>query len=89
MKYDTENFSKICRENSSSLKSDKNTKNTLHEDMCTFMSNFFFRMRNISDKCCRENHNTHFIFSFFAENRADYVTIWKNMVVSDRPQISI
>ena len=22
-----------------------------------------FRMRNVSDKCCRENQNTHFVFN--------------------------
>ena len=37
-----------------------------HEDLCTFviMSGVFvFRMRNVSDKSCRENKNTHFICS--------------------------
>jgi hypothetical protein len=39
------------------------------------------RMRNVSDKSCRENQNTYFIFNnFFPENRAVYVTMWKNMV---------
>ena len=33
------------------------------------------RMRNVSDKSCRENQNTHFVFSnFFFENRAVYQT---------------
>jgi hypothetical protein len=57
---------------------------------CAHLCRFFFRMRNISDKCCNKNHNTHFIFMvFFPENRADYVIMWKNMVVSDWPQIPI
>ena len=38
------------------------------------------RMRNVSDKSCREKQNTHFVFSncfFFFENRAVYEIIWK------------
>jgi len=38
--------------------------NTLHEDVCTFMiisSSLLLRMRNVSDKSCRENRNTHFM----------------------------
>jgi len=35
-------------------------------------------MRNVSDKICRENRNTHFVFSnFFSENRGVYEIIWK------------
>jgi len=45
-------------------------------------------MRNVSDKSCTENQNTHFVFSnFFSENRAVYEIMWKNMVEPDRPQI--
>jgi len=36
----------------------------LHEDQCTFMiksRSFRLRMRNVSNKSCRENQNTHFI----------------------------
>ena len=39
---------------------------TLHEDQCTFFimpRSVRGRMRNVSDKSCRENQNTHFIFS--------------------------
>jgi len=38
-------------------------------------------MRNVSDKSCRSNHNTHFVFSnfFFSENRAVYEIMWKNI----------
>ena len=38
---------------------------TLHEDLRAFMIIFrliFPRMRNVSDKSCRENQNTHFVF---------------------------
>jgi hypothetical protein len=37
-------------------------------------------MRNVSDKCCRENQNTHFMFNNFfptPENLAVYETMWK------------
>jgi len=35
-------------------------------------------MRNTSDKSCRENQNTHFVFSsFFQKNRAFYEKMWK------------
>jgi len=34
-------------------------------------------MRNVSDKSCRENQNTHFVFrNFSSENRAFYETMW-------------
>jgi hypothetical protein len=39
--------------------------NTSHEDLCTFMikSRWMLRIRNISNKSCRENQNTHFTFT--------------------------
>jgi len=37
-------------------------------------------MRNVSDKSCRENQNTHFVFGNFLENRADNEIMWKNIV---------
>jgi len=39
----------------------------LHEDQYTFLitSRTVLRMRNISDKSCRVNQNTHFIFTNF------------------------
>ena len=50
---------------------------TFHEDQYTFLNishSIVLRMRNVSDKRCRENENTHFVFSkfFFFENRAVY-----------------
>jgi hypothetical protein len=46
-------------------------------------------MRNVSDKICRENQNTHFIFNnlFFFENRVVYKMMWKNILEPGRPQI--
>jgi len=41
---------------------------TLHEDLSTFMTislSVLLRMRNVSDKSCRENQNTHFVFYNF------------------------
>ena len=47
------------------------------------------RMRNISDESCTENQNTHFVFvTLFSENRAVCEKIWKNIVESDRPQMT-
>ena len=47
-------------------------------------------MRNVADKSCTENQNTHFVFSnFFSENRAVYEIMWKNMVQRGRPQMTI
>ena len=39
-------------------------------------------MRNVLDKSCRENQNTHFMFSnfFFSENHAVYEIMSKNVV---------
>jgi len=35
-------------------------------------------MRNVSDKSCRENENTHFVFkTFFCLNSAYYEIGWK------------
>ena len=47
-------------------------------------------MRNVSDKWCRENQNTHFVFSnLFFENRAVYEKMWKNIVQTGRSQMTI
>jgi hypothetical protein len=43
-----------------------NNNGTLHEDLCTFVIIsrwILLRMRNVSDKSCRENQNTHFMFN--------------------------
>jgi len=57
---------------------------TLHEDQYTFMiisRLVLLRMRNVSDKSCRENQNTDFVFrNVFPENRAVYEIMWKNSV---------
>jgi len=42
------------------------------------------RMRNVSDKSFRENHDTHFMFTFFL-NHAVYEIMWKKNVQPGRP----
>jgi hypothetical protein len=66
---------------------------TLHEDLYKFFiisRSVLFRMRNVSDKSCRENKRTHFVFSnFFSENRADCEKMWQNIVERGRPQMAV
>jgi len=46
-------------------------------------------MRNVSDKSCRENQNTHFMFNnLFSENSAVNEIMWKNMVQPEIPQMT-
>ena len=62
-----EDSSKKCKKILVSLIADKNV-GTLHEDHYTLLitsRSFLLRMGNVSDKSCRENHNTHFVFSNF------------------------
>ena len=46
----------------------------------------FLRMRNVSDKSCRKNQNTHFVLKnlfFPPKNLAVYGIMWKNIVQPD------
>ena len=46
------------------------------------------RMKNVSGKNCRENQNTHFVFTnFFFFNRDLYEVMWKNVVQAGRPKM--
>jgi hypothetical protein len=60
----------------------------LHEQLFTFMiipRSFLRRMRNASDKSCREHQNTHFMCSnVFFEILSFYEMMWNNMVKPDR-----
>jgi hypothetical protein len=48
------------------------------------------RIRNISDKFCRENHNTFYVQQrFLPERCAVYEIMWKNVVQPDRPQMTM
>jgi hypothetical protein len=53
---------------------------TCPEDLCTFMIIslwIFLRTRNVLDKSCRENQNTHFFLNkFFSGSRAVYGVMW-------------
>jgi hypothetical protein len=60
---------------------------------CTFMTislHILLRVRNVSNKCCREKRlilcSTTF---FFPDNRVVCKTMWKNMVEPERPQMTI
>jgi hypothetical protein len=69
------------------------TMSTLHIYLCTFMiilGSIILIMRKFSDRNCRENQNTQFMFNnFFSENRTFYEIMWKNTVESDRPQMAV
>ena len=57
------------------LQSDKKS-DTLHEDQYTFLiisRLILLRMRNVSDKSCRENQNTHFVFSNFLSKTVQFM----------------
>jgi len=47
------------------------------------------RVRNVSDKGCRENKNTFCVRYPFFENRAVYEIRWKSIVEPRRPQMAI
>jgi len=47
-------------------------------------------MRNVSDKICGENQNTHFVFNnVLPKIRAIYDRLWQNTVEADRPQLKM
>ena len=63
-----EYFWKICRDNSSFIKIWQEPTCALHKDVCTFMKIsrwIFLIMRNVSNRSCRENKNTHFMLRNF------------------------
>jgi hypothetical protein len=63
-----------------------------YELPCTFMiisHRILLRKETLSDKTCRENPNTYFIFNnLLSENRAVYETMWKNTLQPDSPQMT-
>jgi len=46
-------------------------------------------MRNVSDRCCGANQNTHCMFSNFIWKSCSYAIRWKNIVQSGWPQITL
>jgi len=68
----------------------KRITGTLHEDLCTFIiisRSFLLRIRNISEKRCRENQNTSFIIfnNFFLI----WCFLWDNVEKYCRPDYNI
>ena len=73
-----------------SLKSDKNN-GTFHKDQYKFLvtsRSFLLRMRNLSDKSCRENQNTLLYSITFFESRAVSEMVWKNIIEQSRLQVT-
>ena len=65
---------------------------SLHEDRYTLLiisRLFLLRMKNVSDKRCRENQNTHFVFSNLKKSRAFYEIMRKNVEERGRLQMAI
>ena len=71
-----EYFPKICLKKFKSQYNLTTITGTLHEDRYTFLIIFrsvLLRMINVSNKSCRQNQNTHFVFNnFFPENLSVY-----------------
>jgi len=64
----------------------------LREDQYTFLiilCCIVLSMTNVSDKSCRENRNTHFVFSNLFKSQAVCEAMWINTVEPDRPQMTI
>jgi len=63
---------------------------TVYEDQYTFLiisRSVIIRIRNVSDKSCSGNQNTHFMLNnVFVKNRAVYEIMWKNIVQWGRTQ---
>jgi hypothetical protein len=64
-----------------------------HEGVFTFLTishRLLVRMRNASNKGCRENQDTGFTYNtFFPENRVVYEIMSKNVVEPERPQMTV
>ena len=86
-------FFKSVGKNDVSLKSDQNNGYFTWIPVYIYDNIWLIilRMRNVSNKICRENQNTQFMFNDFfpPENRAVYEIMWKNIVHSGRPQMTI
>jgi len=73
-------FFKLCQEIQVSLKSDKHSR-------CQYTSLIILRMRNVSDKSCREI-NTHILCSVTPPN-AVYEIMWPDILERDKLQMTI
>jgi hypothetical protein len=59
----------------------------LHEDQYKFFTSnisrlFLFIMRNVEDKICRENQNTHFVFSNVLSKTVQCMRKWRKILYS-------
>ena len=63
-------------------------RNFMKFDILVFFENIS-RMKNVSDKSCRENRNTHFMFTNFFENHAVYGIMCRHVVKPDRPNYTM
>jgi hypothetical protein len=85
-------FRKSLYKSAISLKYDKNN-GLLFEDQHTFIITpcfFLLIMKDVADKRCRENRNTHFTYNnFFFEFLAVYEKIWKKYFEMGRSQLKI
>jgi hypothetical protein len=64
---------------------------TLHEDQYTFLiisRSILLRMKNVSDKSCRENQNARFVFNNFFRKSCLFSSE-KNIAKQGRPQMTI
>jgi hypothetical protein len=86
-------FRKSVQKIQISLKYDKNNRYFVWIPIyCFFIvsRSVLLIMRYVSEKCYRENRNTHFMFNkFFYENRTVCEIMWKNIVKLDRSQMAI
>jgi hypothetical protein len=86
-------FRKSVEKSNFSLKSDKNNGYFTRRspDFLIISHSVLLRMRNVSDKCCRENQNSHFWLknAFLFKNRAVYEIMWKHISKRGRPQMAV
>ena len=87
-------FSQTCRKNLTLIKTDKNNGYFTWRRFHIYARSrwILHRMRNFSNKSCRENQNTHFyvqILFFFSENLAVCEIISKNMEEPERLQMTV
>ena len=83
IKFDSSIFRKSVEKVQGSFRYDKNNGYFTRIPIRIFdqTRSVIFRMRNVSDKSCRENPN-------FSENGAVYEIMWKNGVEPERPQVT-
>jgi hypothetical protein len=81
-------FETLSRKLNVSLKSDKNDGYFTWRPIYIFNQSrsVLLRMRNVSDKNCRENQNNLYVIPIFLKSYL-YGIMWKNILLLDRPHI--